>query len=85
MNKVLKYIFLSLCGTLIVFCIACSFVAGRKAYGLLRCERLQVVIKDSLANSFVSASDVRKFLDKEYGQYIGIALDSIDLVKVEKG
>lgn len=84
MNKVLKYIFLSLCGTLIVFCIACSFVAGKKAYSLLKCERLHVVIKDSLENSFVSTSDVKRFLDKEYGKYIGITLDSIDLVQIEK-
>jgi cell division protein FtsQ len=35
-------------------------------------------------NRFVSKADVKKFLDKEYGEYIGMHLDSIDLAKVEK-
>lgn len=84
MNKVVKYILLSLCGALLVICMTCSFVAGRKASSQLRCERLQVTIKDSLENSFVSKADVKMYLDKEYGTYIGLPFDSIDLVKVEK-
>jgi cell division protein FtsQ len=43
-----------------------------------------VEIKDSGVNSFVSPSDIKKYLDKEYGDYIGMKLDSIDLEKVEK-
>ena len=35
-------------------------------------------------NRFVSKADVKKFLDKEYGEYVGMLLDSIDLAKVEK-
>ena len=84
MNKVLKYILLGLCGTFIMFCIACSFVAGKSFRRTLECERLEVCILDSMENSFVSKADVRKFLDKEYGQYIGLPLDSLDLVKIEK-
>lgn len=83
MSKVTKYTLLSLCGALLVFCIACSFVAGTSARKELKCTRLEVRIIDSLENSFVSMEDVRKFLDREYGTYIGMPLDSLDLVKVE--
>lgn len=84
MNKVIKYILLGLCGTIFVACMACSFIAGKALRGTLKCERLEVCILDSLENSFVSKEDVRIFLEKEYGQYIGLPLDSLDLVRMEK-
>ena len=84
MNKVTKYSLLSLCGALLVFCMACSFVAGTALRKEKKCTRLEVNILDSLENSFVSKADVKKFLDKEYGTYLGLHLDSLDLVKVEK-
>ena len=84
MNKVLKYILLSLCGALIVACMVCSFIGGKALRSELKCERLEVNILDSLNNSFVSEDDVKRFLDKEYGTYIGQPLDSLDLVKMEK-
>ena len=66
-----------------MFCIACSFVAGTEVRKELKCTGLQVRIVDSLENSFVSRADVKKFLDREYGTYIGMPLDSLDLVKME--
>ena len=83
MSKVTKYTLLSLCGALLVFCITCSFVAGTALRKELKCTRLEVRILDSLKNSFVSKADVKKFLDREYGTYIGMPLDSLDLVKME--
>ena len=50
----------------------------------MKCTGLQVRIVDSLENSFVSRSDVKKFLDREYGTYIGMPQDSLDLVKMEE-
>ncbi len=67
-----------------MFCMACSFVAGSALRKEQKCTRLEVNILDSLNNSFVSRADVKKFLDKEYGTYIGMPLDSLDLVKIEK-
>ena len=84
MSKVTKYTFLSLCGALLVFCIACSFVAGSSLRKEMKCTRLEVRIVDSLENSFVSRADVKKFLDREYGTYIGMPLDSLNLVKIEE-
>jgi len=84
MNRAVKYTLLSLCGGLIVVCIACSFIAGKHVRKGLRCERLEVVISDSLENGFVSEADVKTFLDKSRVHYMGLPLDSLDLVNMEK-
>ena len=84
MNRIFKYIVQALCGTLIVFCITCSFIAGQKIHRHQKCLKLEVAILDSMHNNFVSKADIRKFLDKEYKEYIGQPIDSIDLVKMEE-
>lgn len=84
MNKALKHTLLGLCGGLLVICIACAFIAGRHARKGFICEQLEVVILDSLENSFVSESDIKTILDKGMVRYIGKPIDSLDLVKMEK-
>ena len=69
MNRIFKYIVQALCGTLIVFCITCSFIAGQKIHRHQKCLKLEVAILDSMHNNFVSKADIRKFLDKEYKEY----------------
>jgi cell division protein FtsQ len=59
-------------------------MSGVSCRAPLECTGLNVVIADSSMNNFVSKADVKAFLDREYGTYIGQPLDSIDLVKVEK-
>lgn len=83
MKRTMKYIYASLCGLIILTCMALSFIMGRESRQTLKCERLEVRILDSLKNSFVSRADVKKFLDREYGIYKGLPLDSLDLVKME--
>ena len=82
MKRTMKYIYASLCGLIILTCMALSFIMGRESRQTLKCERLEVRILDSLKNSFVSRADVKKFLDREYGIYKGLPLDSLDLVDV---
>ena len=84
MKKWWKYILLSLCGSAFIFLISCAFIAGRQFRGSRVCERLEVVITDSLENHFVSAADVRRFIDRGYGPYAGISMNDIDLVKIEQ-
>lgn len=45
------------------------------------CERLQVEFTDSL--KFVSEKNVRDYIDKAYGRYIGSRIDSVELDKIE--
>ena len=84
MNKTLKYILLSLCGAVLAACMVFSYIAGNTFRKSCRCERLQVRVLDSMENHFVSGSDIKTVLDKTFGQYIGIAADSLDLVRIEE-
>lgn len=84
MNKVVKYVLIGVCGALLAAILVASCLAGKDARKGLVCKGLEVAILDSLENSFVSKADVKKYLDKEYGRYVGEKLDSLDLVKIEK-
>ena len=83
MNRILKYILLATGAAVIAVCICCSFMAGRQLRSTYTCQGLEVTIKDSLENSFVSAADVKAYLDREYGIYKGIPLDSLDMIRIE--
>ncbi len=79
-----KYIPLGIFTVVFTVMVCCSFIAGRRLRESRACERIEVIIKDSLENHFVSASDVKNFIDKSYGKYIGLPVDSIDLVRIEE-
>ena len=83
MKKILKYILIGICGAALASCIVIAFTAGASSRKSLKCIGLQVSILDSTKNNFVSGKDVKGYLDDEYGRYLGLVLDSIDLVKVE--
>ena len=83
MKRYVKYILLSFCCLCLVACIIVAFTAGVSSRKTITCTGLEVVILDSMQNSFVSRADVKGYLDREYGQYIGTVIDSIDLTKIE--
>ena len=78
-RNILALSFLALMG----LCLLTAFGSSAAKKKGLRCKGLSVIIKDSLENSFVSAADIRKYLDAESGGYAGKFQDSIDLVKIE--
>jgi len=49
----------------------------------LTCSGMQVDIVDSTRLSFVSREDVKKYIEKDYGAYVGQKLDSVNLKKIE--
>ncbi len=69
---------------LVAVCLMAAMEASSAKKGKLTCKSLSVIIKDSLENSFVSAADIKKYIDAESGGYIGKRLDSIDLAGIEK-
>ena len=83
MKKAVRYLITALVGVLIFGTVSIAFRAGVKSREPIQCKGLNVVILDSLENDFVSRTDVKKFLEKEYGQYIGIPIDSINLSRIE--
>ena len=58
--------------------------AGARHRETLTCTGVNICITDSALNSFISSADVKKYLDTEYGAYIGSCIDSIDLHAIEK-
>lgn len=84
MSKAVRHIINGTSAALLAACLVLAYMSGVSCRAPLKCTGLNVVIADSSMNRFVSKADVKKFLDKEYGEYIGMPLDSIDLVKVEK-
>lgn len=83
LNRTIRYILTALVGILIFGGIAAAVLAGRSDRQALKCTGVRITVLDSLENDFVSAADVRKFLDKEYGGYMGKTLDSLDLCRIE--
>jgi cell division protein FtsQ len=84
MSKTVRYIINGASALLLAACLILAYMCGVSFRAPLKCTGLDVVIADSTVNSFVSKADVKQYLDKGYGKYIGMPLDSIDLVKIEK-
>lgn len=83
LNKTVKYLIVILAGVIIFGCITIAVIAGKNSRKTMICSGLEVVVLDSLENDFVRSKDVKKFLEKEYGQYKGICIDSLDLSRIE--
>ena len=83
LNRTVRYIITLVTVVLVFGTAAVAVIAGRNSRKPLVCKSLDVVIVDSLENDFVNKADVKRFLDKEYGGYIGTVLDSIDLCRIE--
>ena len=83
LNRTVRYIITIVTVVLVFGTAAVAVIAGRNSRKPLVCKSLDVVIVDSLENDFVNNADVKRFLDKEYGGYIGTVLDSIDLCRIE--
>lgn len=83
MQKTLKYILTGICGALLAACMILAFTAGANARKVIKCEGMDIHILDSMENCFVTKADVRKFIDKEYGEFIGTPIDSLNLTRME--
>ena len=81
MKAFIKY---SLAGVLIAaLCIGVALLYRnvRQESSRIVCGRLDVCFADSLR--FVSEEDIRGYLDKRYGAFIGERLDSVQLARIE--
>lgn len=83
MKRSVKHILTGLCGLALAALIVVASVAGTRSRREVRCSGLLVEVLDSMHNSFVSKADVKGYIDKEYGRYVGTVIDSIDLVRIE--
>ena len=77
----LKHIVVGVAAALIIAGMLLLAGCGRAIRSRVLCNALDVQIKD--AWEFVTPEDIRGFLDKNYGVYIGTHLDSLDLAGIE--
>lgn len=81
MNKRLRYMITAIAALALAAVVAVVAQAGRMQRSQVACNALDVQFSDSL--QFVSVDDVRMYLDKQYGSYIGQRLDSVKLHRIE--
>ena len=87
----MKRIYRHILGLLLIAACAAVWVLStgmaRRELRTRTCQgkgKLQVTVTDSLERRFVARADVQEWLDKEYGAYAGLPLDSVDLTRIEK-
>ncbi len=75
---------IAFCAVLAVLLAAFVLLAGcaMNERAAVLCNGLDVQIKDKY--EFVSPEDVKELIDKKYGTYIGVRLDSLDLNRMER-
>lgn len=83
MSNTVRNIMTASAAALIAAALCLAYICGARQRRELKCTGLEVMIMDSTVNRFVTAEEVRKALEMQYGTYIGVAIDSIDLKKVE--
>lgn len=83
MPKIVRHIIRILFAAALAAALIASCVAGAADRKPIVCKGVKIVIADSTVNQFVTPSEVKKYIDKEYSGYIGMPIDEINLVKVE--
>ncbi len=75
---------IAFCAALLLLLTVLGFIASRARAerSAVLCNALDVQILDEY--EFVTEEDVRGFLDRKYGAYIGVRLDSLDLDRMER-
>lgn len=84
MSRIVKHILKAFAAVLTAAVLFFAYFCGVRQRSNLKCTGLNVTIIDSTVNRFVTAEEVKKTLEKQYGEYIGVQIDSIDLMKIEE-
>ena len=82
MKPVVRYI---IAASAVTACLFLWLVGDRVAAGNRRevtCNGIDAIIADSAARKFISPDDIKDWM-ADYGTYLGLRLDSVDLRKVE--
>lgn len=85
MPKIWKHIVNIAFGTLLVCVLTGAYLLGMSSRKPIKCKGASITVTDSAMNRFISAREIKKFLDEELeGGYIGVQIDSIDLGRIEE-
>ena len=84
MNTATRYLLTGIVGIVMLGGIIAAVMAGKASRKPLECKGVAIEVLDSLENDFVTVKDIKAFLDREYGKYIGTPLDSLKLSRIEQ-
>ncbi|MDE6871923.1 MAG: hypothetical protein K2J62_07395 [Bacteroidales bacterium] len=84
MKAAARYIMAIVFASVVTIYMAATLGAGAAKRHGTSCSGLNIVIRDSLRNRFVTREDVKSYLDMEKIGYIGMKAGEIDLVKIER-
>ncbi len=83
MKPAVRYI---IAASAVTACLFLWLLGDRVAAGNrheVTCSGVEAIIADSLERRFITPDDIRDWM-KDYGTYVGLRLDSVDLKKVER-
>ncbi len=83
MNPKITDTLLCITAVLSVAAVCALYTAGARRQAALECRGVEVTVRDSSANRFVSGNDVKRILSAAYGSFDGVFADSLDLVAME--
>ena len=85
MPRIWKHIVNIAFGTLLVCVLTGAYLLGMSSRKPIKCKGVSITVTDSAMNRFISAREIKKFLDEELESgYMGIQIDSIDLGRIEE-
>ena len=82
MKPVVRYIIAASAVAACVFLALVGDRVGAKNRHEVTCNSVEAIIADSLQRKFISEGDIRDWM-ADYGTYLGLRLDSVDLRRVE--
>lgn len=83
MNKLLRHILTGVFAILMLAYLVVTLTSSSSRFDSLPCKGLKVIVKDSTRISFVTADEVKGYLDSEMPGYAGMLCKDLDLEAVE--
>lgn len=84
MLRIVKYLIPVVLAGIFAAYVCFAGALDRRNRSSVVCNGIGIIITDSATCSFISPTDIRKFLDKEYGPVIGVPLSDINNSAIEK-
>lgn len=83
MNRKMTDMLLCAAAAVSVAAVCALYVSGIRGQASLECRGVEVTVRDSSVNRFVSGDDVKRILAAGYGSLEGVLADSLDLSAME--
>lgn len=84
MKPVWQYIIIGIFAVLILTSFVLSYISGQSDKADIVCNGIKIEILDSCQNRFIDDKSLNSYIDREYGEYIGVKADSINLSRIEE-